>query len=360
MFKLSISCLILIFFLNSSVLADKIIMTNGDHLTGKIIKKDGDSIIIQTEFAGTIKIKWTAVAEILSEEPLSVTLADGKVINGKLAATSEDDKLSVKTENDETLTIEKQAVIAFRTPEEQKRFELEQKRLSERKLTDFWSGTIDIGFSLTAGNSDTRTFTAGLRGVRQTPNNKFSVYANALQVRNSTSGKTQITAQNIWSGARYDVDVNRKWFGFASGDFEYNKPQKLDLRAVLGGGAGYHAIRKENINIDLTGGVTNNYENFSTDETRNSAEFLVGQESKIKLNRRVRFNNRFVFYPNLSRVGDYRALLDASLQTDINSWLGWQVTVGNRYNSRPISLTEKNDFLLSTGLRISFGKNKKK
>ena len=42
-------------------------------------------------------------------------------------------------------------------------------RLKEKKLTDFWSGTIDAGFSLTAGNSDTRSFSAGLRGVRETP-----------------------------------------------------------------------------------------------------------------------------------------------------------------------------------------------
>ena len=46
---------------------------------------------------------------------------------------------------------------------------------------------------MTAGNSDTRSFTAGLRGVRETPNNKFSVYANALQVKNTSTEKAQIT-----------------------------------------------------------------------------------------------------------------------------------------------------------------------
>ena len=106
--------------------------------------------------------------------------------------------------------------------------------------------------------------------------------------------------------------------------------------------------------------MTNNYENFSNGIKRNSAELLAGEELKLKINRRVRFNNRFVFYPNISRFGNFRALFDGSLQTDINSWLGWHLTVGNRYNSRPVSQTEKNDFLLSTGLRVSFGKNRKK
>ncbi len=154
--------------------------------------------------------------------------------------------------------------------------------------------------------------------------------------------------------------LNRKLFAFGSGDFEYNKPQKLNLRAVLGGGLGYHAVRKDRLNLDLTAGVTNNYENFSTGIKRNSAELLLGQELKFKLNSRVKLTERAVFYPNLSRMGDIRALYDSSLQTDINSWLGWHLTIGNRFNSRPVDRTERNDFLLSTGIRFSFGKNKKK
>lgn len=358
MSKLKIAWLILILFFYSNVFADKVILTNGDRLTGKVVKKDGDSVFIQTEAAGTVKIKWSAVAEIVTEEALSVTLADGNVLEGKIETSEK--KLSVKTGETAAVTIEKQAIKAVRTPAEQQQYEREQRRLAARKLTDFWSGTIDVGFSMTAGNSDTRTFTAGMRGVRETPNNKFSVYANALQVKNSSTGIRRITAQTVWTGARYDVNLNRRWFAFGSGDFEYNKPQRLNLRAVLGGGAGYHALQKDRFNLDLTAGATNNYENFSNGVKRNSAELLFGEEAKIKINPRVRFNNRFVFYPNLSRFGNFRALLDASLQTDINNWLGWHLTVGNRYNSRPVSLTEKNDFLMSTGLRVSFGKNKKR
>ncbi len=333
-------------------------MTNGDRLTGKIVQKDGDSIIIQTEAAGTVKIKWSAVAQIISEEPLTVTLDDGNIVSGKMDA--EEDKIYVQTTEAEKIALEKKQIKAVRTPKKQEEYEIEQKRLLDKKLTDFWSGTVDVGFSLTAGNSDTRTFSAGARGVRETPNNKFTAYANALQVKNWTSGVKKTTAQNVWAGIRHDADINKKWFGFVSGDFEYNKPQKLNVRAVLGGGAGYHAIRQDKINLDLTVGATNNYENFSNGVRRNSAELLFGEEAKIKINPRVRLTNRFVFYPNVSRFGDFRALFDGSLQTDINSWLGWHLTVGNRYNSRPVSQTERNDFLLSTGLRISFGKNKKK
>lgn len=358
MSKLIIVSLLAVLIFNSTVFADRIVMTNGDRLTGKIVKKEGDSITIQTEAAGTVKIKWSAVVEVITDEPLSLTMADGNVVEAKLNA--EDGKLYIKNAEDKAIPLEKNQLKTVRTPEEQKKFEVEEKRLKDRRLTDFWGTTFDAGFSMTAGNSDTRTFTGAFRAVRETPDNKFTTYANALHVRNSTSGRHRITAATVWTGVRYDVNINKKWFGFSSGDFEYNKPQKLNLRAVLGGGAGYHAVKKDRVTLDFTGGLTNNYENFSNGIKRNSAELLFGEEAKIKINPRVRFNNRFVFYPNITRFGNFRALFDASLQTDINSWLGWHLTIGNRYNSRPVSLTEKNDFLMSTGLRFSFGRSKKK
>ena len=333
-------------------------MTNGDRLTGKIIKKDGDSIILETEAAGVVKIRWSSVERIVSDEPLSLTLDDGKIIQGKIQ--TEEDKLNIVTAEAEKVSVDKQAIKNVRTPQEQAKFEAEQRRMREARFTDFWSGTVDAGFSMTQGNSKTRTFTGGLRGVRETPRNKFSVYTNALQVKNSTSGKKVTTAQSIWTGARYDINVNKKWFAFGSSDFEYNKPQKLNLRAVLGGGAGYRAVSNDKTNLDLTLGGTHNYENFSTGLKRHSAELIFGEEIKHKLSSRVRVTERFIFYPNLSRFGKFRALFDASLQTDINNWLGLHMTVGNRYNSQPVTTTKKNDFLLSTGLRVSFGKNKKK
>ena len=285
-------------------------------------------------------------------------MSDGKTVQGKIEAEEETIKISVAEA--ENMTIEKKNIKTVRTLEEQKKYETEQKRIEESRLTDFWSGTVDVGFSLTSGNSDTRTFTAGAKGVRETPRNKFTAYANALQVKDTSNNTNKIKAQSIWSGVRLDVDLNPRYFAFGSGDFEYNKPQKLNMRAVLGGGLGYHAYRKDSFKLDLTGGLTNNYENFSNGVKRNSAELHLGEELKFNINSRVRFTERAVFYPNITRMGDFRALFDSSLQTDINNWLGWHLTIGNRFNSRPVDRTEKNDFQLSTGLRFSFGKNKKK
>jgi putative salt-induced outer membrane protein YdiY len=339
-----------------SIFADQIILKNGDRLTGKIVKKDGDKIIIETESAGIITILWSAVEKIVSEEPLNLKLSDGQFIKGTVA--TENEKIEVETQDAGKVEVAKENIEIVRSVAEQEKFEAEEERLRNPSLLDLWRGSVDVGFSFTSGNSNTRALTAGLRGNRQTYKDKISVYANAIQASNSNSSVSVTTAQALYGGIRYDYDLSEKTFVFASGDFEYDKPQQLDLRSVIGAGLGYKAIRSDRLTLDLFGGATYNRENFSTGEKRNSAEALIGNELTYKLTDNVYLEQRLSVYPSITEGGKYRALFDSSLVTNINDWLGWQVTIGDRFNSNPALGSKQNDFLFSTGLRATFGRNK--
>jgi hypothetical protein len=91
---------------------------------------------------------------------------------------------------------------------------------------------------------------------------------------------------------------------------------------------------------------------------QNSAEVLVGEELDQKFSKRTTFTERFVFYPNLSHVGDYRYQFDATFATQLKTWLSWQATFSDRYISYPPPGLKGNDLLLSTGLRVTWGKTK--
>ena len=346
-----------------SILADQIVLKNGDKLTGKIIKKDGDSIIIETEFAGIVTIKWDAVEKIIADEPVNIKLSDGQLIKGTVATAEtvkEEDKpkFKVETQNAGTVEVEKENVEVVRNDAEEAKVLAEIERFRNPALLDLWEGSADVGFSLTAGNSKTRTLTAGIRGSRETEKDKMSAYLNAIQASNSTGGPSVTTAQAVYGGVRYDYNLSEKTFAFASGDFEYDKPQLLDLRSVIGAGIGYKAIRSERTKLDLFGGATYNRESFSTGITRNSAEALIGDDLTFKLNNSVLLEQRFKAYPSITNAGEFRALFDASVITTLNEWLGWQVTLGDRYNSDPVPGAVSNDIFFTTGLRATFGRKK--
>lgn len=357
--KRSAVCFILfaLFFCSTEfVFADQITFKNGDRITGKIVKKDGDKIVIETESAGTITILWAAVETVTADRPLNIELTNGRSIKGTVATI--DEKIEVETKDDGKIVVEKAKISVARNNAEQSKFIAERDRKMNRRIGELWTGSGNIGLSLARGNSETQSFTAGVRGVRETVMDKISVYANAVQSSSVKNGVNITTAKALWFGGRYDYNLNRKTFVYGSSDFEMDAPQRLNLRAVLGGGFGYLAIKNDRTRLDVFGGGAFNREYFKARNNRSSAEAVIGNELKHKLNSRVNFSQRFVAYPNISVFGRYRLQLDASLLTDINRWLGWHFTIADRFNSAPVTGAEKNDLLLSTGLRVNFGKKK--
>jgi hypothetical protein len=121
---------------------------------------------------------------------------------------------------------------------------------------------------------------------------------------------------------------------------------------------GYHAIKNDRTELDLFSGVAWNRTWLVGAPNTSSAEILFGNSLKHKLNDRVKFQQGFTFYPNLTSGGDYRFIFDSTLSADVTKRIGWFVTIGDRFNSAPLPLVEKNDFLFATGLKWSFGKTK--
>jgi putative salt-induced outer membrane protein YdiY len=135
---------------------------------------------------------------------------------------------------------------------------------------------------------------------------------------------------------------------------EFDEFQNLDLRSVLGGGLGWNVQNTDRTVLDFFSGGSFNQE-FFTSETRKSGEIVLGQELTYKLVEAMALSERLAFYPNLSETGEYRLQFDSTLTTEIAQWLAWHFTISDRFLSNPIPGVKKNDVLITTGVRFSFG-----
>jgi putative salt-induced outer membrane protein len=354
MLKCSCIAILFVMVLAPVAMADQIVLKNGERLIGSIIKSDEKTLTIKSEFAGIVSVPMEAVTQITSDQPLYLTLKDGQNLVGTVGAA--DGKLSVSTSDAGTVRISKDSIQIVRSKAEQDAYQTHLDRLRNPSLGDLWSGNLDTGLSLSRGNSDTSTFNFGFNAARTTTRDKISVYMTALYSKNSTAGTSLVTANAKRGGARYDVNLSSKVFAFGTGDLENDEFQKLDLRLTLGGGMGWHALKTERTTFDIFGGGALNRENYSTGLNRTSGEVLIGEELTHKLSKRSSFKERAVLLPNMSETGEYRFNFDASVVTLLNSWLGWTLTFGDRYISNPVFGTKSNDVLLSTGLRLTFGR----
>jgi len=337
----------------SEVSADQVTMKNGDRLTGTIVKFDGDKLTIKSEFAGEVQIPWTALEKMTSDQPVYVTLKDGRLLIGTLTTTEKG--LEVQSSQAATVALSKESIQLIRSKDEQATYEAELARQRQA----IWNGSADAGLSATRGNSDTLVISLGTQVARATQRDKLSFYAASLLARNGTNGVSITTAEAIRGGARYDRDISKRLFGFGLTDLEHDKFQKLDLRLVLGGGLGFHARKTEKTRLDLFGGGSYNREKFSTGLTRNSAEALFGEELSYKMSGTTSLSQRAVLFPNLSDFGKYRFTFDLTGVTKLTRQLGLQATISDRYQSNPLPGVKKNDLLLTTGIRLTFGGAKK-
>ena len=123
---------------------------------------------------------------------------------------------------------------------------------------------------------------------------------------------------------------------------------------MVGLGLGYHAVKTSELSFDVFSGLTYNREQFF-DATRDSAELVLGEESSHKVSETTSFKQRLAIYPNLTESGQYRAQLDGSLTTAINSRVGLQLTVSDRYQSNPQPGIKNNDVLFLTNVNYKFG-----
>lgn len=353
----SLCVLVLLCVLASVAKADQVTLKNGDRVSGTIVKSDGKTLVLKTEAAGELTIKWDLVSGIVSSQPLSLQLKDGKIFSGDV--TTDDGKFVVATRDRGTVAAPRDSVVAVRNGEEQSTYD----RLQHPRLTDFWSGLLDTGLSETRGNSAQLAFNLAAKATRVTNRNKLSLYAVSVYATDNTTPPSRTTANSIQGGARFDYNLRPRLFVFAIADFAYDEFQHLDLRSVLGGGVGVHLIKTENTTFDVFAGGDYDHEKFSpnpplvlTDTTRNVAEIVAGEELSWKLNHRVSVSERFSAFPNMSDMGQYRFQFDGTAATKLKNWLSWQITVSDRYLSNSLPGLKSNDELLSTGLRVTFGK----
>jgi putative salt-induced outer membrane protein len=354
--------------LGVSARADQVVLKNGDRITGTIVKSDVKAddktktvLIIKTDFAGDIPVLWDSVASVVSSEPLHLQLKDGETIVGPVTTSNE--KFDVATSTTGEVATPKDSIVAVRNDAEQKSYDATIDRLRHPRLTDFWSGLLDTGLSVTRGNSSTLNFTLAGKAVRQTDRDKISVYTTAVYTTDNTTPPSRTTAHAIQGGIRGDLNVSDKFFVFGFTDNQYDEFQHLDLRNVLGGGGGYHLIKNENTTFDVFAGGDFEQEYFSpnppavlTSVTRKTGEVLFGEEYDTKLNGRTTISENATFYPNISDTGQYRFQFNATSATKLKSFLSWQITFSDIYISNPLPGLKGNDLLLSTGLRLTFGK----
>jgi hypothetical protein len=327
--------------------ADQVVLKNGDILTGTILKKDGATLTLKSEFLGEVHMPWSAVRSLKSDQKMTVALPGGEIVAGTVRTAGEE--LQVITPGAQK-SAPLSGVVTLRNPAEQQSWE----HLEHPRLYESWAGFFDAGLALARGNARTDTLTTAFNAARVTHRDKLIVNFSQIHGTARANGITATIADAVRGGWSYNRNISSNMFLSTLNDYEHDSFQNLNLRFVAGAGVGVNAVKRERLNLSFTGGTDYSRENFFDNLHRNSGEANFGDDLMYKLPGASTITQSFRMFPNLTYTGQYRFNFDVGTQTTIKKWLGWQVTASDRFLSDPVFGRQRNDLILSTGFRFSF------
>lgn len=220
--------------------ADQLTLVNGDRLTGTIVAKETEFLILQTPHLGELKVRWSEVRRIHSENDVKLFLDDGTLVRGKL-----------ETVTDGTVVIHT-GVIPPGAPVPLKSIVFINPAPDISGEGVKYLGRINVGYSSSTGNSEIETLYMDLEAAARTRNDRYTLTGKARRSKDH-----EAESESNWLvGLKWDHFLTKKWYSYANTTFENDQFKDIELRSTLGGGTGYQFFETDRTNLALEGGLT--------------------------------------------------------------------------------------------------------
>ena len=324
---------------------DMVILTNGDRLTGELVKLEGGKLSLKTPYAGAISIDWQQVDELITEDKVEIEVGSGRLYRGSFGQA--DQGLELITEDQQVLNVDVPDVVRITSYDDG----------APPGFLDILDGAVDIGFNFNRGNSRLNASSLGLRGKYRRADYELSGSATSLFSRQDDADPTSRQTAD----ARYDRFLSPRQFGFGLLGLERNDRQQLNLRSRMGGGYGYKVKNTKDTELSLLGGFTFINEQFqeATDAIPNggtsSGEALAGIDYRTILLKGIGITTKLSFLPNLVQNGRYRVEYDSTARIPLIGGFNWSLTLFDRFDSDPPREgVQRNDYGVVTAVGYAF------
>jgi len=321
---------------HSETTADEIILQNGDRLTGEVTTMENDKLILKTEYSAPIEIKRKMIRKISISEQATLHLSDGEVLKGILR-TTDDGRLVVESSDDREETSVAWDRITAINPTPVPRAK--------------WKGNINAGAGIQSGNTDRKNASVGAEAMRKTEADRFGIRF----LYNYAEEDGEASARNTYGATKYDYFFTKKYFGYLSIEMLHDKFKNLNLRTVVGPGAGYQ-IWDDPVKFLLAeAGLSY----FSEDRKEGvDKDWLTGRMAgsfQYKFNKMVQVKDDLIIYPNLEQGGEFQLRNEAALIAKLNSFLSLRVANIYEHDSDPGEDVRKDDWQWIFALQYEFG-----
>lgn len=316
--------------------ADVVVMQNGDRLSGLIMRLQDNSLHLKTAYAeDELQLLWSEVAGIESDVPVTIKLSSGDIVKGRLLPAEEEGAFVVSGEMITGVQIQMSNVQAINPPPQ----------------TTTVSGSITLGGNRQSGNTDRNALNAAVDAVIKSSKHRFTLGL----VANYAEEGGQVTERNTFGRLKYDFFISKQVYGYLNNEFLYDRFKGLNLRTVVGPGAGYQIWDDDVKSLALETGLA--YYNEDRDEGEDESWFAARLAARFVyiFANDIGFSETVTMYPSLENRGEFTLRNEAAVTSPIA--FGWAMQLRSiiEHDSDPdLEMIEKTDYSWILGLNYSF------
>lgn len=216
-----------------------------------------------------------------------------------------------------------------------------------------WTSSIDIGASLTRGNSETLFITASVTLDRDFGKNEFFAnftYAYGEDGDSITEDESILMA----SLSRLLTDDGMWYFGVRI-DGQHDDLAEIQYRFILSSFMGHYFIKKADDTLQISAeiGLGGTIESQGDDADRFSVSY-IGQRFNYWITDFTRLYQGLALFNELRNFGSFQLVGEAGIETFLSDSLSFKGYAQNIYDSSPAPGRKKSDLRIVTGLSYKF------
>lgn len=347
---------------------DVLVFTNGDQLTGVLVRSVGDTITFKSDMAGEISVPLAKIKELRSNGEFAVLRKDQpptkvpaklgtiEVTDGKLAVTRGSDQVeSVPAEQ-----------IAYVVDEPSYTKAIGNKG----SFLSGWSGALIGGATLVRATQNSTTLTASAALVRDVPGVAFlpahnrtlfnlaeayGKLTNPVIPQTVPPSPVSIAKTHIFhADAEYDRYFTPRLYALADTAFDHNYSQGLQLQQIYGVGLGYTVLKQPVQQLDVKAEVHYEKQKFIGDVgNQNLIGALFGESYRRNLPLKLVFTESGTVDPAFNNPSAFSAHAQAELAIPAYKRLGFAVSGVDDYLNNPPFGYRNNSVQFITGITYS-------
>jgi hypothetical protein len=349
---------------------DVLVFSNGDQLTGKLLRAINGSVTFHSDMAGDITVTWDKIKSIQTAQQFAV-IQQGQHVNRK-TADAEVAQGAVKMEDQKVEVTPAAAAASKEIPVKSAQYVVDAPTYSKEVhghpgFLYGWNGALTAGATLIEATQNSRNFTGTAALSRTIPTVNWldprerTLFDFAAAYGKVTQPGTVGTKTNIIHfDGEHDWYVSPRFYFLVDASFDHNYSQGLNLQQIYGGGVGYTVIKRPKEELDVKAEIHfERQQYFVTPNivppppltpSKNLVGASFGDAYMLKLPHGLVFNQTAVIIPAFNNTNAYSAEATAGLLFPVYKRLGFTVGTLDDFLNDPAAGSKKNSFQFTAGV----------